>query len=203
MAVNATIKVEGVSKVREFLSLMPEEIKLAQKRALNKAAVQSRNQIVRRLEINLPAKRKKLAVRPRKATRRKLESRITSFYERTPATWFTGWVAVRGRTQQRVKGSKELKRVSKNQGFRVRYYKGDEPSRYPHGFIWRQPGGARAFQRAVVGGQRVGRLPIRQIYGPSVYQEFLDQIAFNGDASSALYTRLLEHEINHILRNVG
>lgn len=224
----AEIKLDARELVdfRDRLAVLPQELAIAQVRALNKTATQGRNQIRRTIPLNLPEKRKNQAIGMRRATRRKPEASVGSWEILTPLTWFKGWREVRQymtfrAATRRSTGATARRRAagSGTTGLYVRWEKGGPIQHIPDGFILRRRGGAqgRAFMRAPEAlasvrrgryfhheidptDRLVGRLPIWPIYGPSVYDEFVERLRLYEKKLGELYEVKLGQELTFLVR---
>lgn len=219
-----TINAKNLQSVEQSLLTAPEELALAQRRAINATISQSRNEVRRDIPLNMPEKLKNRALYSYGAKRRKLEGVLGARYFDTPLTWFSGWRERRGaytfraatRRSSGVKANKRLAGAS-NAGLFVRWYKGGQTVRIKSGFIMRSRGGigGRAFMRAPRSfgrkqgryyptevedsGPLVPRLAVWPIYGPSVYEEFVEILPRYEKRVAVLYLKKLGAQINYIL----
>lgn len=84
-----------------------------------------------------------------------------------------------GATWSRTNQAKKYKIMQTGEGARVSIIRGTRKT-IPHTFIATMPGGHKGvFERKVSGGKRVGRFPIQEIMGPSVYDLLRGQKIMN------------------------
>lgn len=94
---------------------------------------------------------------------------------------------------------------SRGQGRGVRAkLAGPSNGRYPRAFIATMRGGHRkgergVLQRAEVGGQMVGRLPVWELFGPSIAKVFQNNGAIAQARATEMLAKNVEHEINYLV----
>ena len=220
MSLQISVDVRDLRDLRQSLQLAPKELERVQLRSLNRTATQSRNEIQRDIPLNLPAARKKQALRVDRATKRTLTAEIFSPYQDTPLTWFNGWrevrgaYVIRGATKTNTGFGLRGKR-SGNSGLYVTYRTDGDRLHISQGFIARRRAsfGGRAFKRGLAAfpgkqgayyegeaeqiDKLVPRLPIWPIYGPSVYDEYTDRLPRYQKRASDLYQRILNRELDY------
>lgn len=139
-----------LARAEALLAFIPKGLKKAVSRALNKTAVAARTKIVRRIaaETSIIQRNIRRAVTLRRASYRKWQAIIRIGGRPLPLIWFRARQTRAGVT------------------FQLRKAEGRKTAE--HAFIARMPSGWRGVYRRV--GRR--RLPIRQLFGPSVGEAF-------------------------------
>jgi hypothetical protein len=222
VAASVILDGDDLRKLRQFLRTTPQELTLAQVRALNRATAQGRNEIQRTFKINLQAKAKKADLTNGiRANKQRLEASVDAKDRQRALSQFGGFSESRGLVKANARGGFSFRKRPGAQGLSVKPYKGQAAVRYPRGFVLRRGANARgvAAHRAVAGAggglltynesrklrgnssgvKLVPRLPVSVLAGPTVADEFRQKITESERRLLVLYDQKLTHEIDYIL----
>jgi hypothetical protein len=134
------------------------------KDAVNQTAVSSHNRIVKRIasKIKFPEKVLKKVIKIYKAKVATLTARINLRKGRIPAINLAPRKTGSGYSYQ---GAKKREKVE-------HAFKAQMPLKYSSGWVYGKGGHKGIFRRKIKGGKMVGRLPIMEIFGPSLPELF-------------------------------
>lgn len=184
---NITFDPKQIAELQKILS--PEELRKAQVWAIQATTRTTRKEMAWRVQevLNLKSARAKQAIKT-KVDRRSIEGTISVSYKPAPASYFSGTRATkrRGVTVQFRKDKGQLKFAG---AFKANMRAGTEGA-FHTGIFVRAPVGRSTTGKEAKAGhgvKRVWRLPVDEVFGPSVYG------LFGENATSDFAKRELEH----------